>query len=334
LNDALRRGTGAGTLAGLGQLPAAGKTGTTNDVADAWFVGYTPDVVGGVWIGFDQPAPITDEATGGRLAAPVWARVMERLYAGSQGPQPWRAPAGVVALRVDRATGIVLEKGCRPGAGDAREELFLQGKEPKAFCPDRGPAPADAFAAGSLVSPEMAARAEPPPPAAAAEAPPRVQVTGEVVADKAETPPPGPTPTSGRAGREPPLEREAPPGDVDVSGWWSLTNDVDSSSVPEYQGLRLGYRIQLEQRGSRITGRGQKWTENGRGLSSSARTTLTFSGTTDGREMTLKFTEHGTARTTTGTLTLELNEDGRTLIGSFSSTAAQSSGSSQAVRLR
>ncbi|HET8647655.1 MAG TPA: PBP1A family penicillin-binding protein, partial [Vicinamibacteria bacterium] len=73
LSEALARGTGTAVRASGFTAPAAGKTGTTNDGADAWFVGYTPDLVAAVWIGYDSPAPTVPRATGGRVAAPVWA---------------------------------------------------------------------------------------------------------------------------------------------------------------------------------------------------------------------------------------------------------------------
>src|ERR671920_1619940 len=62
-------------------LPAAGKTGTTNDYVDAWFVGFTPHLVTGVWIGFDQPASIITNGYGGELAVPIWARFMKQATA-------------------------------------------------------------------------------------------------------------------------------------------------------------------------------------------------------------------------------------------------------------
>src|SRR5690606_7450251 len=71
LVDAVNEGTGVGVRRAGYRGAAAGKTGTTNDAADVWFAGYTPDIVGTVWIGFDTPEPILSNATGGRLAAPL-----------------------------------------------------------------------------------------------------------------------------------------------------------------------------------------------------------------------------------------------------------------------
>ena len=96
------------------RAPAAGKTGTTNDGTDAWFVGYTPGVLAAVWIGFDRQRPILPKATGGRLAAPVWARIMKRVApAGGDAPD-WPRPQDVVEEWTDPATGMLLSVGCRP----------------------------------------------------------------------------------------------------------------------------------------------------------------------------------------------------------------------------
>jgi penicillin-binding protein 1A len=138
LGEALARGTGTAVRAAGFDAPAAGKTGTTNDGADAWFVGYTPDVVAAVWIGYDDPAPIVPRATGGRLAAPVWARTMLRFYEGRARPAPWTQPAGVIEAWVDPATGMRLSAGCRPAFGAAYRELFLDGRAPRETCPTSG----------------------------------------------------------------------------------------------------------------------------------------------------------------------------------------------------
>jgi penicillin-binding protein 1A len=121
--------------------PAAGKTGTTNDGTDTWFVGYTPEVVGAVWVGFDQPRPITTVATGGRVAAPVWARMMTRYYAGRAMPAPWRPPSGVFQASVDPGTGLILAEGCQPQSGVAYREYFVRGMSPQSVCPSHGAPP-------------------------------------------------------------------------------------------------------------------------------------------------------------------------------------------------
>jgi 1A family penicillin-binding protein len=137
LRDAVDRGTGTGVRSAGYRGVAAGKTGTTNRATDVWFVGYTPDVVGTVWIGFDRPAPIGGGATGGGLAAPVWGRIMRQVYAERPAPEEWPRPAGVVTRRIDPGTGLVLADGCHPRYGGATAEVFLQGSVPVTVCPAR-----------------------------------------------------------------------------------------------------------------------------------------------------------------------------------------------------
>jgi penicillin-binding protein 1A len=138
LRDAVSRGTGTAARQALpADIPIAGKTGTTNDAADAWFVGYTPEVVAAVWIGFDQPRPITAAATGGRVAAPVWGRMMARLAEGRRPPRPWTAPPGVVSATVDSETGLVIAADCE--AAYPYRELFLRRYVPASACPGEMP---------------------------------------------------------------------------------------------------------------------------------------------------------------------------------------------------
>jgi penicillin-binding protein 1A len=121
-------------------VPAAGKTGTTNDHTDIWFAGFTPDLVGVVWFGFDRPRRIMSNAAGGRFAAPVWGRFMRQLYAGDEPlletPAPWAWPPGIVAISVDAETGRLANEWC---AGSAVTEYFMAGTEPTEACsPYRG----------------------------------------------------------------------------------------------------------------------------------------------------------------------------------------------------
>ena len=137
LREALDRGTGTAARAAGFTAPAAGKTGTTNDGTDAWFVGYTPRAVTAVWIGFDNPRPIVAQATGGRLAAPVWGRVMAAAGADAAGGK-WSVPPDVVERLVDPSTGLPLAQGCRPDSGGAFREFFLRSSLPSPRCPERG----------------------------------------------------------------------------------------------------------------------------------------------------------------------------------------------------
>lgn len=130
LRDAVARGTGTAARRGVAAtLPVAGKTGTTNDNTDVWFVGFTPDIVAGIWMGFDRPQTITPGAFGGSLAAPVWASFAAAVYARRPVPPPWQAPAGLLTLRVRRGDGRVAAPGDTSGT---YPEYFLEGTEPTA----------------------------------------------------------------------------------------------------------------------------------------------------------------------------------------------------------
>ena len=133
LEEVVNTGTAASVRQSGFWLPAAGKTGTTNDNRDVWFVGMTPDLVAGVWLGFDRPRPILPGAGGGRLAAPVWTDIMTRTYTERPAPAPWTPPANVVSAQVDQATGFLATGNCPPD--DVRIEYFLVGTEPEAYCP-------------------------------------------------------------------------------------------------------------------------------------------------------------------------------------------------------
>src|SRR3954464_32141 len=93
MRDAVERGTGTAVRRYLPvTIPVAGKTGTTNDNIDVWFVGMTPEIVAGVWLGFDRKKPIMKGAGGGPPAPPIWGQMIGRYYAGRTtsgwGPPP------------------------------------------------------------------------------------------------------------------------------------------------------------------------------------------------------------------------------------------------------
>ncbi|HET7322580.1 MAG TPA: PBP1A family penicillin-binding protein [Longimicrobiaceae bacterium] len=115
------------------EIPAAGKTGTTNDNTNAWFVGYTPDLVAGVWIGFDQPTRIQWGATGGVFAAPVWARVVRKYYQSHPIPAPWERPADVAIRHISRWTGQAVTDDC-PYAVGAYTDYFVGSAAPTPGC--------------------------------------------------------------------------------------------------------------------------------------------------------------------------------------------------------
>src|SRR5438093_512114 len=89
MKDVVRRGTAAGSVGSLLHVPAGGKTGTTNDGTDVWYIGYTSDLVAGVWMGLDKPQKIKANAQGGVLAAPAWAAFMNQVYRRKPPPPDW-----------------------------------------------------------------------------------------------------------------------------------------------------------------------------------------------------------------------------------------------------
>jgi penicillin-binding protein 1A len=124
LQDAVRRGTGTAAR-GLAQ-PTAGKTGTTNDLEDAWFVGYTPQLLAVVWIGFDNKRPLGPKSTGGHVSAPIWKDFMtDALKDVPEGQFP--VPDGLRCVNIDPQTGTRAE-----GASNAPYlECFREGSEPQ-----------------------------------------------------------------------------------------------------------------------------------------------------------------------------------------------------------
>ncbi len=116
LTGVVARGTGTRAGQGLGR-PIAGKTGTTNDYVDNWFVGFTPDIVITVWLGFDEPRSLGQGETGGQNAAPIFREVLEAALRGSPAV-PFRAPPGVALVRLNVEGGTILE-AFRPGTETA-----------------------------------------------------------------------------------------------------------------------------------------------------------------------------------------------------------------------
>jgi penicillin-binding protein 1A len=111
------------------RIPVAGKTGTTNDHTDVWFVGMTPEIVAGVWLGFDRPKTIMQGAAGGSLAAPVWGDMIARYYRGRETGSWDDPPAGLVIAELDRDTGDLATDSTPP---DRRyTEYFIQGTQPR-----------------------------------------------------------------------------------------------------------------------------------------------------------------------------------------------------------
>jgi membrane carboxypeptidase/penicillin-binding protein len=135
LEDVLDEGTGAAARSLGVRFPAAGKTGTTDDFKDAWFVGFTSGVVAGVWVGLDQPASIAPDAYGARYALPIWADFMTRV-ARVRPPQPFRAPSSVTPVALCRVSHLLPTELCPTYT----EYLKAGDVVPTATCPiHRGP---------------------------------------------------------------------------------------------------------------------------------------------------------------------------------------------------
>ena len=140
MKDVIRKGTAAGSVGQYFHIPAAGKTGTTNDGGDAWFIGYTADLVAGLWVGLDKPQKIMNNAQGGRLAAPAWTAFMREVYERKPAPPDWPRPGAITSRLIDEPTGLLHGPQCP--AEDAYTEYFLPGTEPTRECPRRAPSPA------------------------------------------------------------------------------------------------------------------------------------------------------------------------------------------------
>ena len=132
MKDVVRRGTAAGSVGAQLRIPAAGKTGTTNDGSDVWFIGYTSDLVAGVWMGFDKPKKIKTNAQGGALAAPAWTAFMKDVYRQKPAPPDWPRPDGIVVATVDRTTGLLAGDYCPTDA--IATEFYIAGTQPPRPC--------------------------------------------------------------------------------------------------------------------------------------------------------------------------------------------------------
>jgi len=127
LKSVVEDGTGRGAKA-LGK-PVVGKTGTTNNFVDAWFIGYAPSIVTGVWVGYDNPkASLGDKETGARVALPIWMPVMARALA-DKPPDDFVPTADIVSVKIDPETGLL----AREGQADAITDVFRRGTEPTQY---------------------------------------------------------------------------------------------------------------------------------------------------------------------------------------------------------
>jgi penicillin-binding protein 1A len=198
LSDVINAGTAYRARQSGFTLPAAGKTGTTNEYVDAWFVGFTPRLVTGVWLGFDQPKTIIRNGYAGDLAVPIWGGFMKVATSGDK-PNWLARPSNVAALNVCRVSGLLPNSGCsdvqvvnRDGLLENRSmiytEYFVRGSQPSEVCPlhgspsfldrlagifgkDNHPAPISSSQAGVPTAPGTSGTVTPPPAASAKTSP-------------------------------------------------------------------------------------------------------------------------------------------------------------------
>ncbi len=143
MTDALKgvvtSGTARSAVWGAGfRIPSGGKTGTTNDYNNVWFIGFTNDLVAGVWMGFDQLKPIMGNAQGGRLAAPAYTQFMQEIYQRRPTPGDWAEPENMLqAIEVDRTTGYRATAFCPRDVVEIRN--YPPGGGPKDYCPIHSP---------------------------------------------------------------------------------------------------------------------------------------------------------------------------------------------------
>jgi len=129
LESVMENGTAASSHALGLAVPAAGKTGTTDDYTDAWFIGYTPDLVAGTWVGFDKKRKIGPNMTGAAAALPIWIDIVAAATKGKP-PADFPVPSGVVSRQICAQTGLLANPACP----ETELELFREGSEPTGTC--------------------------------------------------------------------------------------------------------------------------------------------------------------------------------------------------------
>jgi membrane carboxypeptidase/penicillin-binding protein len=186
LRDVVDRGTARFGVRGQGfSTPAGGKTGTTNESTDSWFVGFTPKMLTLVWTGLDKKQRIMFNGTGGLLAAPTWTAFMKKVVEKQGDPGHFSSPSGLGLNQVSvaRTSGLLSASFCR---STAYTEYFIPGTEPQRYCSplawtEEMPYGVDSEAAGGTAAhgapPDSAAMAPAAQPAPAE--PPRVDETFE-----------------------------------------------------------------------------------------------------------------------------------------------------------
>ena len=205
LRDVIRKGTAtAATSFGL-TVPAAGKTGTTDDYKDAWFIGYTTRLTCGVWVGMDRPERIADRGYGSKLALPIWVDFIQNASAWKYLAQNFTVPGNLQTVELCRTSGALATPECKFARTTYRAQL-PQNMIPRNQCPDHtgllasfptssGSNPASASYAPAADTPPRGVPAAPAVPAqTVADASSRVVPVGPAVPAQAVAAPAGPPP--------------------------------------------------------------------------------------------------------------------------------------------
>ena len=158
LTSVIKEGTAKS--AGVLQRPLAGKTGTTNEAKDTWFVGYSTDFVAGTWVGYDEPIPLGYGEAGAQTALPIWISFMKTAEAGRPAVD-FPRPPGIVTVRIDPVTGLLAS----PEIGEGIDEEYLDGTAPTEVST---PQPTESE---GTVSDDETRAANAPPPAEAVPSP-------------------------------------------------------------------------------------------------------------------------------------------------------------------
>lgn len=133
LKEVVNGSAGTGRNARLSKMTAYGKTGTSNDNCDKWFVGYTPYYVGAAWFGFDSMTPLTKAGVTNNVSTAVWKKVMEKVHANLEAKK-FEAPSNVTAVSICQKTGKLSSSGC----SYAKTEYFVNGTVPTKYCNNSG----------------------------------------------------------------------------------------------------------------------------------------------------------------------------------------------------